>query len=119
MNDFEGLFPDDKRVLFYPASYRVPYQQEQTDNANVVARAEVLEKLNDKHNSWVVTYPEALFEKIPTKKNLVKHTMRLEVAKTYSTDFLNDCFFYLKIILKLFVLIFKVFLSCVEKSITS
>ncbi len=90
LNDFEGLFPDDKRILFYPASYRVPYQQEQTDNANVVARAEVLEKLSDKQNTWVITYPEALFEKIPTKKNLVKHTMRLEVAKSYSTDFLNE-----------------------------
>ena len=43
LNDFEGLFPDDKRILFYPASYRVPYQQEQTDNSNVVARAEVLD----------------------------------------------------------------------------
>ena len=90
LNDFEGLFPDDKRILFYPASYRVPYQQEQTDNANVVARAEVLEKLSDKKNTWIITYPEALFEKIPTKKNLVKHTMRLEVSKTYSTDFLNE-----------------------------
>lgn len=90
LNDFEGIFPEDKRILFYPASYRVPYQQEQTDNANVVARAEVLEKLSNKQNSWVVTYPEALFEKIPTKKNLVKHTMRLEVTKTYSTDFLNE-----------------------------
>ncbi|MFM9004988.1 MAG: transcription-repair coupling factor, partial [Flavobacteriales bacterium] len=90
LNDFEGVFPEDKRILFYPASYRVPYQQEQTDNANVVARAEVLEQLSAKQNAWIVTYPEALFEKIPTKKNLVKHTMRLEVAKTYSTDFLNE-----------------------------
>ena len=42
LNDLEGLFPSDKRLFFYPASYRVPYQQEQTDNANVVTRAEVL-----------------------------------------------------------------------------
>jgi transcription-repair coupling factor (superfamily II helicase) len=45
LNDLESLYPDDKRVLFYPASYRVPYQLEETDNANVVSRAEVLEKM--------------------------------------------------------------------------
>ncbi len=90
LNDLEGLFPSDKRLFFYPASYRVPYQQEQTDNANVVTRAEVLERLSEHKNAWIVTYPEALFEKIPSKKNLVKHTMRLEVGKQYSTDFLND-----------------------------
>ncbi|MFY7944015.1 MAG: hypothetical protein ACOVNZ_05510, partial [Crocinitomicaceae bacterium] len=36
LNDLESLFPEDKRILFYPASYRVPYQLEETDNANVV-----------------------------------------------------------------------------------
>ena len=44
LNDLEGLFPEDKRILFFPASYRVPYQLEETDNANVVTRAEVLER---------------------------------------------------------------------------
>jgi transcription-repair coupling factor (superfamily II helicase) len=90
LNDLEGLFPTDKRLFFYPASYRVPYQQEQTDNAYVVTRAEVLERLSEHKNAWIVTYPEALFEKIPSKKNLVKHTMRLEIGKQYSTDFLNE-----------------------------
>jgi transcription-repair coupling factor (superfamily II helicase) len=32
----------DKDVLFYPGSYRRPYQIEDTDNANVLLRAEVL-----------------------------------------------------------------------------
>ncbi|MFN5505594.1 MAG: transcription-repair coupling factor, partial [Flavobacteriia bacterium] len=51
LNDFEGLFPDDKRILFYPASYRVPYQIEETDNANVVARAEALERISQGSNT--------------------------------------------------------------------
>lgn len=75
---------------FYPASYRVPYQLEETDNANVVARAEVLEKINSGKNGWIVTYPEALFEKVPTKKNLTKNTLRVDVGKTYSIDFINE-----------------------------
>jgi transcription-repair coupling factor (superfamily II helicase) len=90
LNDLEEVYPEDKRILFYPASYRVPYQLEETDNANVVARAEVLEKINSGKNGWIVTYPEALFEKVPTKKNLTKNTLRVDVGKTYSIDFINE-----------------------------
>jgi transcription-repair coupling factor (superfamily II helicase) len=90
LNDLQGLFPEDGRILFYPASYRVPYQLEETDNANVVARAEVLEKLNSGKNCWIVTYPKALFEKVPTSKNLAENTMRVEVGKNYSIDFINE-----------------------------
>jgi transcription-repair coupling factor (superfamily II helicase) len=90
LNDLESLFPEDKRVLFYPASYRVPYQLEETDNANVVSRAEVLERINGGTNVWVVTYPQALFEKVPTSRNLSKNTLRVEVGKSYSIDFLNE-----------------------------
>lgn len=90
LNDLEGLFPNDKRVMFYPASYRTPYQIEEVDNANVVARAEVLERITSNQNAWIVTYPEALFEKVPTKKKLIENTMRMEVGKTYSLDFMNE-----------------------------
>jgi transcription-repair coupling factor (superfamily II helicase) len=90
LNDFEGLFPENKNILFYPASYRVPYQLEETDNANVVARAEVLDKVNSGKNAWIITYPEALFEKVPTQKNLTKNTFRLEVGKIYSIEFIHE-----------------------------
>jgi transcription-repair coupling factor (superfamily II helicase) len=56
----------------------------------VVYRAEVLERLNSDKSMLVVTYPEALFEKVPTQKKLVNHTMKLEVGKEYSMDFLNE-----------------------------
>ena len=90
LNDLEGLFPDDKRILFYPASYRVPYQLEDTDNANVVSRAEVLDRINNGSNVRVVTYPQALFEKVPTQKKLSDNTLRVEVAKNYSIDLINE-----------------------------
>ncbi|MCH2229329.1 MAG: transcription-repair coupling factor [Crocinitomicaceae bacterium] len=90
LNDIEGLNPSNPNVLFYPASYRVPYELEKTDNANVVARAEVLEKISKGRNTWVVTYPKALFEKVPSEKNLVKSTLKVEVSKAYSIDFINE-----------------------------
>jgi transcription-repair coupling factor (superfamily II helicase) len=90
LNDLESLYPEDPRILFYPASYRVPYQLEETDNANVVARAEVLERINNGGTVWIVTYPQALFEKVPTQKKLAANTLRVEVGKIYSIDFINE-----------------------------
>lgn len=90
LNDLEQLYPENNTILFYPASYRTPYQVEETDNSNVVARAEVLEKINSGKNTWVVSYPNALFERVPTQKNLTKNTLRVEKGKTYSIDFFNE-----------------------------
>ena len=41
LNDLEQLI-GEKNVLFYPGSYRRPYQIEETDNVNILLRAEVL-----------------------------------------------------------------------------
>ncbi|MDO7609336.1 MAG: transcription-repair coupling factor [Crocinitomicaceae bacterium] len=90
LNDLQGLYPEDQRLVFYPASYKVPYQIEEVDNANVVARTEALKKLSTQENCWIVTYPDALFEKVLTKKKLVSNTMKIEVGKTYSLDFINE-----------------------------
>ena len=90
LNDLENLYPEEKNILFFPASYRAPYQFEETDNANVVLRSEVLEKINNGKNTWIVTYPKALFEKIPTQKKLVENTMKVQKGFTYSLDFMNE-----------------------------
>ena len=45
LNDLEQFLGADD-VLFYPGSYRRPYQIEDTDNANVLLRAEVLNRIH-------------------------------------------------------------------------
>ena len=49
LNDLEQMIGQDD-VLFYPSSYRRPYQIEETDNANVLLRAEVLNRINSRKN---------------------------------------------------------------------
>ena len=44
------------------------------NNANVLLRAEVLNKLNNKRNTIIVTYSEALSEKVMSRKELRKNT---------------------------------------------
>jgi transcription-repair coupling factor (superfamily II helicase) len=89
-NDLEGVLGSESTVYFYPASERAPYQLEETDNANIVARAEVLEHLRKNDSIFLVTYPEALCEKIPTKQTLTEQTLKVEAGKTYSVSFLTE-----------------------------
>ena len=93
LNDLEQLL-DQKNVLFYPGSYRRPYQIEETDNANVLMRSEVLNRINSrKKPAIIVTYPEALFEKVVTKKDLERNTLKLSVSESVSLDFVNEVLF--------------------------
>ena len=93
LNDLEQLI-GQKEVLFYPGSYRRPYQIEETDNANVLLRAEVLNRINSrKKPAVIVTYPDALFEKVVTRKELDKNTLRINTEDKLSLDFLNEVLF--------------------------
>ena len=93
LNDLEQLL-DQKKVLFYPGSYRRPYQIDETDNANVLMRSEVLNQINSRKKPVIiVTYPEALFEKVMTKKDLEKNTLKLSVTENVSLDFVNEILF--------------------------
>ncbi|OMP32040.1 transcription-repair coupling factor [Mangrovimonas sp. DI 80] len=96
LNDLELLL-GDKDVLFYPGSYRRPYQIEETDNANVLLRAEVLNRINSrKKPAVIVTYPDALFEKVVTRKELEKNTLKISVNDKLSIDFVNEILFEYK-----------------------
>ncbi|MEZ4853217.1 transcription-repair coupling factor [Flavobacterium sp.] len=93
LNDLEQLINKDD-VLFYPGSYRRPYQIEETDNANVLLRAEVLNRINSrKKPAIIVSYAEAVFEKVVTRKELEKNTLKISVADNLSIDFINETLF--------------------------
>ena len=93
LNDLEQMIGEEE-VLFYPGSYRRPYQIEETDNANILLRAEVLNRINSrKKPAVIVTYPEALFEKVVTKKELDKNTLKVSVGDQISIEFINEVLF--------------------------
>lgn len=93
LNDLEHLI-NNEDVLFYPGSYRNPYQIEDVDNANILLRAEVLNRINSrKKPAIIVTYPEAIFEKVVTKKELDKNTLKVSVGDQISIDFINEVLF--------------------------
>ncbi len=92
----EGRNPDQPRtgpeVLLLPMSYKKPYQYEDIENANVLMRAEVLNKLaaNPTDPVLIVTYPEALTERVVNKKSLVANTLIVRVGDKLDTEFVSE-----------------------------
>jgi len=93
LNDFERVLGEDN-VLFFPSSYRKPYQTETTDNANVLLRSEVLTKLgSSKKPKLIVSYPQAVFEKVVSHATLKKNTLEVIKDSRLSLDFVNEMLF--------------------------
>jgi transcription-repair coupling factor (superfamily II helicase) len=92
-NEIEDFLPKEE-VLFFPGSYRRPYQIEETDNANILLRAEVLNRLNSRKKPVIIiTYPDALFEKVVTKSELKKNTLNINQNDKLDLDFVNETLF--------------------------
>ncbi|MTI20494.1 transcription-repair coupling factor [Fulvivirga sp. RKSG066] len=90
-NDLQNLL-GSKEILFFPTSYKRPYEFEETENANVLMRAEILNRVNHKASSGelIVTYPEALTEKVINKKSLTKNTFSAKVGEQVDVQFLAE-----------------------------
>ncbi|TDQ09552.1 transcription-repair coupling factor [Pedobacter metabolipauper] len=90
LSDLESIL--DKEVLLFPSSFRKGFDFTQVDTANVLARAEVLNELN--HNSEygkiVVSYPEALAEKVIDRSVLEKNTLEISTGIKLGIDFINE-----------------------------
>ena len=96
-NDLENLLGErgmdysKKQVLFYPTSYKRPYEPEKPDNTYILSRTEVLQRVStSERKTLIVSYPEALSEKVFTRKLLAKNTFKLKVGEKVNLDFLTD-----------------------------
>lgn len=110
LNDLEEFYAerelrfDKRKILFFPDSYRKPYHYDEIDNANVLSRAEVLTKIcNTDSNYIIVSYPEALSEKVISRKSLKKNTLMLFVGEIVSHDLLIETLYEYDFVLSDFV----------------
>ena len=71
-----------RRVLFFPSSYRRAIKYGQLDPASQILRTEVMTQLsqfsNLNSNLYIVTYPEALAEMVVPKQTLSARTLLIE-----------------------------------------
>lgn len=91
MGDLEALGPE-LDPLFFPASVKKPYHYDEVDNANVLMRAEVLNTLASKkrESHVIVTYPEAIYERVVNKKSLKENTFSVKVGEKIDLPFIEE-----------------------------
>ncbi len=96
-NDLENLLGqsqqsyENRSVFFFPSSFRKPFESKQEDNANILLRSEVMNRLaSQTGKTLIVTYPEALCEKVVSRQLLKKNTLSISVGERISLDFLLD-----------------------------
>ncbi|MBU0763221.1 MAG: transcription-repair coupling factor, partial [Bacteroidetes bacterium] len=80
-----------QNVLFFPSSYKRSVLYDNIDNESIVLRTETLKKIESETQKYiVVTYPEALCEKVISRADLVSNTLSLAVGEKVSQEFIIE-----------------------------
>ena len=80
-----------EQVLFFPSSFRRAIKYGQKDAANEILRTEVLSRLQkDGQQLCIVTYPDALAEKVVSKVELEDKTLKLHRGERVDMTFITD-----------------------------
>ncbi len=89
----------EENVLFFPSSYKRAIKYNQKDAANGILRTEVLSRLSEQSASsrplYVVSYPEALAEKVVSKKELTDNMLSLSIGAVVDVTVLEERLFEL------------------------
>ena len=102
LNDLEeaGYFYHDlvqangeKNILFFPSSYRRAIKYGQSDAASEILRTEVLNRLQNGDAIIIVTYPEALAEKVVSAQCMNERTLKLKVGMDFGVERLEKALF--------------------------
>lgn len=90
VNDLQNLLPGQE-VLLFPMSYKRPYEYDETENANILMRAETLNSLSaSPRSTLVITYPQAMSEKVITRKSLATNTFPVSKGSKLDREFLEE-----------------------------
>lgn len=89
-NDLISLLGEEN-IFFFPSTYKRSVMYEQTEPANIILRAEVLNFLGSgRRKSIIVTYPESIMEKVISKTSLKKNTFSIKKGDKLSIEFLEE-----------------------------
>jgi len=89
-NDLTNLV-GSQYVYFFPSSYKRSIRMQQLDKDNVMLRTEVLNRLASRnHRALIITYPEAILEKVVSKSALNKNTLTMRKGEELNLDFITE-----------------------------
>ena len=84
----------DKNVLFFPSSFRRALKFGQRDAANEILRTEALSRITGGDLPlFLVSYPDALAEKVVSQKQLSEHTLQITVGEEVDISFVESTLF--------------------------
>ena len=72
----------DEAALMFPSGYKRDIRYGQEDAPSQILRSEVLSRWEDKKVKWVVTYPEALAEKVAPREKVTDSSLRFRKGGT-------------------------------------
>ena len=88
--EMEDLLGKDN-ILYFPATHLEPYQIEKTQNANLVLRTEVINKLNSgKSPKVIVAFIGAMSEKVLKKEDFKAISHQIKVGDQLDFDFVDE-----------------------------
>ena len=81
----------EEKIFFFPSGYKRNIRYGQKDPASEILRTEVLSALNKNDSSClIVSYPEALAEKVISGEKLEKKTLTMHVGEKLDMIFVED-----------------------------
>lgn len=90
-NDIAAVLPKSE-ALFFPDSFRRPRGFDKLNRSNVLQRTETVSKLVGRPTvpPIIISYPEALFEKVVAPQNLEKTAIKVKVGERLDVKFLVE-----------------------------
>ena len=90
-NDLQNLL-EKKTVELFPDSFKKPGQFSEQNSANIQLRTETLNRLANSvtGNELIVTYPEAIFEKVVNKAALRQSTILIRINDKLNFDNITE-----------------------------
>lgn len=92
-NDLQ-TFNENKTIWFYPSPFKKENEPTELDNNAILERTEILNHIKDKDREVkshiIVTFPEALAEKVIKPSTLKENTFELSVGEKTDLDFIME-----------------------------
>jgi transcription-repair coupling factor (superfamily II helicase) len=89
--DIQNILNTENHMIF-PSSFKRPYHYDEVDNANVLMRAEILNHVLESRDrsGIIITYPEALYERVINKRSLIENTFTAMAGEAVDMEFVSE-----------------------------
>ncbi len=90
-NNLSGLL-EGKDVMYFPDSFKRPGKFDEVNNNNILLRTETVNRLSNSGTTGelIVTYPEALFEKVVQRTVLKENIIEISIGAKLDADFVME-----------------------------